>query len=796
MRFFESGATEVTREDRVYRRVFDQESTRSIDWELTLVHPPPGVQIYEFTVEAVYHRPDGSVLGRSTLEGRLEGDSTISWTTSSFGQREKGRTGGWPLGAYRVDLLVDGGLVASSEFVIEDRPNAEPASFIELRDGLPWATGRLTYENRRDLKTLSVLTRNHPDLAATVAAFPWVVEGVTDDTRVALEYLALLADQDPVLATSLAGLPWVADDITRPEATALKYLTLLSRRDGPLAHTVAALPWAINQVSPQEGTALEYLYFFTTESPAIAHIIAGYPWFADGITAAELGALKDLRDVATLDVPLSQSLASRNWAIDGIIGDERFALWSLKHLARKDPSLAAKVAGYPWVSDDITSHEAWALNYLKDLQALDATLGKTVAGLSWFVDEIDEQGRLTVEILADIAKLDVDLARALAVLPWLQFELTSDEQVALRHLSDLLIQDPVLAKQVSDMAFLTSSFEVQDREALSSLLYLGVNYPNVLALMAKQDWFVDGLDDLEAAFVVVVGTPPNPHPAPTDFLGFMRSRQEGSKTIILPLAGKVRLNWIQTAPEAVGTITAQQAAQALRDKREAMLDQLEDAIRAMEELTGLPFPRQEIIALLALPRELNLGSEVDYLDLNRGTHILVDPELTIPGETNRALFHEIAHYYWGADQAPLWFREGAADFLTSYVRDRTYGGSLRVNVSPELAFGLKSCDSMQVPTIQKLIDKLAVEGYAAHRQASNFTCNHNRGENLFIELYDLLSPGPFSAAWRELHQLAAQQKRPVDENEIYQAFLRQATGDTVDAFKGLYARLHGGDFPD
>jgi len=280
LRFFESGATSVPREDRVYRQIFDQEATRSVDWELTLAHPPPGAQIYEFTVEAVYHRPDGSVLGRSTHEGRIEGDSTISWSTSSFGGFGTGRTGGWPLGAYRVDLLVEGGLIASSGFVVEDRPNVEPTAFIELRDGLPWATGRLTYENRRDLKTLSTLARNHPNLAATVAAFPWVVAGVTDHARVALEYLALLADQDPALATRLAALPWVADDITKPEAITLKYLTMLSGRDGPLAHTVAALPWAQNQVSPQDGTALEYLYFFTTESPAIAHIVAGYPWFA------------------------------------------------------------------------------------------------------------------------------------------------------------------------------------------------------------------------------------------------------------------------------------------------------------------------------------------------------------------------------------------------------------------------------------------------------------------------------------------------------------------------------------
>ena len=57
------------------------------------------------------------------------------------------------------------------------------------------------------------------------------------------------------------------------------------------------------------------------------------------------------------------------------------------------------------------------------------------------------------------------------------------------------------------MPFLAKSFEIHDKDALLALLHLAVNFPAVLTLITQQAWFLDGLDDQEAKFVIVVGAP-------------------------------------------------------------------------------------------------------------------------------------------------------------------------------------------------------------------------------------------------------------------------------------------------
>ena len=174
--------------------------------------------------------------------------------------------------------------------------------------------------------------------------------------------------------------------------------------------------------------------------------------------------------------------------------------------------------------------------------------------------------------------------------------------------------------------------------------------------------------------------------------------------------------------------------------------------------------------------------------------MIVDPTLAGRRVTTRVLAHQVAHKYWGTNEAPLWFREGAADFLTSSIRDQLYGEPLQDRATYALPTAVVSCDALTMTTIQKLIDQLAIDGFAKHQQAAYFTCNYNLGENLFLKLYQTLGSDPFSAAWKELYQLAKQEEGQITENEIYQAFLRHTTEATVGEFQELYSNLHGGDF--
>ena len=761
--------------DRLYRRIFDQETTRLIHWELNLAHPAPDSRT-DYAIQSIYQRSDGSILRKLTQDAHLEEDSTLSLSTQGSGSI---RAGAWPLGTYAVDLMVDGELVASGRFVVKDRPNAGQASYLELKNRLPWSTTRLSYEQRRDLKTLSILTRDHPSVAAGVASLSWVQRGVNSESRGALEYLTIMADQDPELAAVVARLPWVEDGITQEEIDALKFLTLLSGRVAPLAQAVATFPWARDQISQPERQALEYLHFFALEESSIARRIAGFPWVADGLTKEELSALEDLRDLAVLNVSISRSLTRYQWISDGIARNDRSAITSLKQIANGDPSLAIYIAGHPWVSDDITTLEAQALNSIKDLHAEEPSLASAVAGSRWFVDGLTEPDRSVLQNLEAIVTTDNSVALALATLPWLKFGLSQEQRRAISELSDLLVQDPTLAKQVVAMPFFTSSFETRDKKVLSSLLLLSGNFQNVLTLLVAQEWFIDGVDDQDAALVNIAGTPTGPHLGPNDFRALLQKHHGESRTAAFPRSQGFRLTFFQ--PE-------------FDPKSREIIDQFEDAGQLTEDLMGVPFPGAEVVFLFASAFDLELDLDFNFFDFNRGNHIVLDPHLPDDGATTRIVIHHVAHFYWGPPQAPLWFREGAADFLAARLGKELYGGSRRAGPTYDLGNALELCDGLDMTTIQKLIDQLAIDGYAKHEKSSYFTCHQHDGENLFNELFETLGSGPFFMAWKDLYQLSQREARPVSETEIYQAFLRHATEEGEDEFEEVFRRLHGGSF--
>jgi len=196
-----------------------------------------------------------------------------------------------------------------------------------------------------------------------------------------------------------------------------------------------------------------------------------------------------------------------------------------------------------------------------------------------------------------------------------------------------------------------------------------------------------------------------------------------------------------------------------------------------------------------LARGPDKGLDFKIVGMNRGTHMVVDPRQA-QKDLNRTLTHELAHYYWGFDEAPLWFREGGTDFLTSYVRNQLYDEPFLKRVIYDLAEGLRYCNLMGMSNLQKLIDHLTSEGYSAHQGTPYFPCNYSRGEHLFFKLYETLESNPFRAAWKELYQLAIKEGRPLTEQEIYATFRRHTPPDKLAEFEGVYSRLHGGEFSE
>ena len=106
------------------------------------------------------------MLNRLTHNASIPAGSILSSGALAWGWTLPGN---WPIGVYKVDLNVDSKLVASGELEVVDLLIPFSGRFLAIRDDLTWSTGSLTYDNQRDLESLTALMRTDPNMAAPVA---------------------------------------------------------------------------------------------------------------------------------------------------------------------------------------------------------------------------------------------------------------------------------------------------------------------------------------------------------------------------------------------------------------------------------------------------------------------------------------------------------------------------------------------------------------------------------------------------------------------------------------------------
>jgi hypothetical protein len=115
LQFFE-GPHDKTLEksERVYLSSFDHTAAKSIFWELDLTYPSPGQRI-DFTLDAIWYKPDGSELRHQTLAAYVMPTWKNSWHTLGYGWVDAGH---WPSGTYRVEILFKGVHISNGSFQI------------------------------------------------------------------------------------------------------------------------------------------------------------------------------------------------------------------------------------------------------------------------------------------------------------------------------------------------------------------------------------------------------------------------------------------------------------------------------------------------------------------------------------------------------------------------------------------------------------------------------------------------------------------------------------------------------
>jgi hypothetical protein len=429
----------------------------------------------------------------------------------------------------------------------------------------------------------------------------------------------------------------------------------------------------------------------------------------------------------------------------------------------------------PWVADDMQEDERWGLRGLAELVDWDIDLANRVAGYPWVADGTTETEWRALDGLGELVKADTNLGNLAARYAWVADEISESEKWAIVSLAGIATRDTIFAQDIAKMSFMDAPFRSRDRYALASIRQL-MDLPDDLANLTGQTWFSDGLNDEDAAFVAMLADI-NAR-APNQFRDLLNSHYARSATVNLPIAGEVDLTAFRRTPF---------------QRFDDILDLVEDSLRATEQFMGVPFPQKDVLLLFIDPLyEWPAVNDASIAFNIGGRHVLVTRQEVIEGDYRSAVAHEISHYYWHSN-APLWMREGGADFLASFTLDRNGYRPLpqrKTLLGSDSVAGL--CSGRGVENLQYLITLLSEQGYAAHAESSQFYCNYAVGEYFLINVYEALGPEGASQAWRELYVLAEEKQRAATENEIYQAFLRNTPPENVAEFNSVYGRWHGG----
>ena len=114
LKFYEGGKELIPYGLRVYREEFSRSKSRYIYWQLDLEHLPLYSPV-DFDIDAVWHKPDGSIWVRRTTSTRVQAGWDSSWHVSSWGWDAPGN---WSPGIYRLELSIGRQKVATGVFEI------------------------------------------------------------------------------------------------------------------------------------------------------------------------------------------------------------------------------------------------------------------------------------------------------------------------------------------------------------------------------------------------------------------------------------------------------------------------------------------------------------------------------------------------------------------------------------------------------------------------------------------------------------------------------------------------------
>ena len=397
-------------------------------------------------------------------------------------------------------------------------------------------------------------------------------------------------------------------------------------------------------------------------------------------------------------------------------------------------------------------------------------LAKRTASYSWVADGITEKERSTLYYIGDTAKIDLETATLIANAPWVADSLTEDEFQGIININLIAGLDAEVARLVFDQPFMAPPFRHRDALALRGLYWLthfgSESKSDHMAMVARQPWFEDGVDDMEAALLYALRFWNN------EYMPILvESHYIASARIHLPLTGDVDLVAIRHTPFPPGDTT---------------LIAMEEGIRAIEEFMGTPFPINDVILLVVDPDIWRRASGSVVGGTRPGFDsrmVLVNDRKAFAGEDRYkgVIYHELGHLHYSVSD-PRWLSEGGAEFLRAYTRDKI--GEERIE--QRLAY-------LQTPegiAREAGCDKMNIREHKDDYRPDH--CDYYLGELFLLAMYSVLGEDGVSAAMRDLQTQIEAYGSSARDDLIYQTFEKYIPHGKEDDFQAAFRRYHGG----
>ena len=518
--------------------------------------------------------------------------------------------------------------------------------------------------------------------------------------------------EELLVAQLSAVIQWIEEPPDSIHLEAREKITSTWLRDAASGELIIQAPWIVDGITDAELEALEDLIVLSAFEPELLSTLLSLPWVADGLDNIEWATFEGLLRAGRDDIRLLRLLAASDWVAEGagqsdpLIGD---VIDSLRGVSQRDAYLVPMLVSAPWLADGVTPTEGLLLSLLPEYVRGNRT---SSTALSDNVELVDHVGIL---------------ARG-------------------------------LTNQAPDVRIINALLNVTSDSF----------YPDTLEQVTSQAWFRDGLDDVEAARVVILlGILDHSD----RFQELLQEPLVPDKTFSLPLAGDVRIWLLQQEDVSVPT--------------EDLLTIIESSARISEDFVGAPFPTTDIIV-----------EAVDYgTDCRPSFGRMRWSEYC----ESEGPAHEVAHYYFFYGN-PDWLSEGAANLVQGYVND-ALGVETLADRRTRLAL-----------EVTRWADEKGIENlghYLHYREVDNDyryadvlgPALYQLGEDFLHKLSDAMGRAAMSAAINELHLPAWDYFQPPSgghyvrsEESVFDTFLKHTPPDREEEFREVYRRLHSGAF--